>query len=121
MGSDPYFPDKTDELERRVRELEANQDVMSNDIADLRARDEMLEAKLKRLEDALLRLGGELGGDGVDGATVNAIRDGARAAGLLMEPRCTNCSGTGRLLEDHDGRAGYGTCGACGGKGWLER
>ena len=90
-------------------------------LARSEAENEMLKARMQRLEDALLRLGGELGGDGVDGATVNAIRDGARAAGLLMEPRCTNCSGTGRLLEDHDGRAGYSTCGACGGKGWLER
>ena len=75
-------------------------------LARSEAENEMLKARMQRLEDALLRLGGELGGDGVDGATVNAIRDGARAAGLLMEPRCTNC---------------YGTCGACGGKGWLER
>lgn len=42
MGSDPDFPD---DLERRVRELEANQDVMSNDIADLRARDEAVAHK----------------------------------------------------------------------------
>ena len=35
----------------------------------------------------------------------------------LDDGDCTVCVGTGKLLEDHDGRAGYSTCKECEGTG----